>query len=97
MHAQALEDLIAGGDLDDRRDVATGTHRHSQNRQLFAKNGVVLVIHAKAAEKLLRRFGFKKEGQPKQAFMKGGIARDTILLGLTKDRYKGLKHVKKEK
>lgn len=53
---------------------------------------------AKAAEKLLRRFGFKKEGHIKQALSKGGVLKDTILLGLTRDRYKGLrKHEQKEK
>jgi hypothetical protein len=45
-----------------------------------------------AAEKLLRRFGFAKEGLIREALLKGGKPRDTVLLGLTRNRYEGLKH-----
>jgi len=46
---------------------------------------------SKAAETLLRRFGFKKEGFLRESLMKGGRPRDTILLGLTRNRFEGLK------
>jgi RimJ/RimL family protein N-acetyltransferase len=46
---------------------------------------------ALAAEKLLRRFGFKKEGQPKEALMIDGKPRDTLLFGFTRNQYKGRK------
>lgn len=50
---------------------------------------------SQAAEKLLRRFGFKKEGLIKEALLKDGTPRDTLLFGLTQNRYRGLRHVKK--
>lgn len=48
------------------------------------------------AERLLRHLGFKKEGLVNEALLKNGVARDTVLLGLTKNQYEGLVHVKKE-
>lgn len=51
----------------------------------------------KAAEKLLRRFGFEKEGQPKEALLIDGKPRDTLLLALTRNRYKGLTDVQRQK
>lgn len=50
-----------------------------------------------AAEKLLRRFGFEKEGQPKEALLINGKPRDTLLLAITRNRYEGLKNVKRWK
>lgn len=50
----------------------------------------------RAAEKLLRRFGFKKQGINEEALMINGRARDSLLLALTRNRYKGLTHVKKQ-
>ena len=46
---------------------------------------------SRAAEKLLRRFGFRKEGLLKEALLRDGIPRHTILLGLTRTLYEDLK------
>lgn len=46
---------------------------------------------SRAAESLLRRFGFKKEGLLREALLKDGKPRDTVLLGLTRKRYEVLK------
>ena len=44
-----------------------------------------------AAEALLRRFGFRKEGLLRESLLKGGRPRDTLLLGLTRKTYEALK------
>lgn len=46
---------------------------------------------ALAAEALIRRFGFKKEGQIREALMINGKPRDTLLFGFTRNQYKGMK------
>lgn len=52
---------------------------------------------SQAAEKILRRFGFRKEGLIKEAYLRDGKPKNTLLLGLTKKQYEGLKNVQKEK
>lgn len=49
-----------------------------------------------SAERLLRHIGFKKEGLIKEALLKNGVAHHSVLLGLTKNQFEGLIHVKKE-
>jgi hypothetical protein len=50
-----------------------------------------------AGERLLRHLGFKKEGLLKEALLRNGEPHNTILLGLTRNQYKGLIDVKIKK
>lgn len=47
---------------------------------------------SRAAEKLLRRFGFRKEGFIQEALMVHGKPKDTILFGLTYRSYREIKN-----
>lgn len=46
---------------------------------------------SRAAEKLLRRFGFEKEGLLKEALIRDGKPRNTVLLALLRSKYR-VKH-----